>query len=85
MEKTALKDAFSEFKNLKKIDRATMASVLVEVFKAQLAKTYGTADNFDVTINIDKGDCEIIRNLEVVDLVEDPTTQISVEEANKNA
>ena len=84
MEKTALKDAFSEFKNLKKIDRATMASVLVEVFKAQLAKTYGTADNFDVTINIDKGDCEIIRNREVVDVVEDPTTQISVEEANKN-
>lgn len=83
MEKTALKDAFSEFKNLKNIDRATMASVLVEVFKSQLAKTYGTADNFDVTINIDKGDCEIIRNLEVVEVVEDPATQISVEDANK--
>ncbi|MCQ2185710.1 MAG: transcription termination factor NusA [Bacteroidales bacterium] len=84
MEKTALKDAFSEFKNLKNIDRATMASVLEEVFKSQLAKTYGTSDNFDVTINIDKGDCEIIRNLEVVEEVEDPATQISVEEANKN-
>ena len=84
MEKTALKDAFSEFKNLKNIDRATMASVLEEVFKAQLAKTYGTSDNFDVTINIDKGDCEIIRNLEVVEEVEDPATQISVEDANRN-
>lgn len=84
MEKTALKDAFSEFKNLKNIDRATMASVLEEVFKSQLAKTYGTSDNFDVTINIDKGDCEIIRNLEVVEEVEDPATQISVEDANKN-
>lgn len=84
MEKIALKDAFSEFKNLKSIDRPTMVSVLVEVFKAQLAKTYGTSDNFDVTINIDKGDCEIIRNLEVVEEVEDPATQISVEDANKN-
>ncbi len=84
MEKTALKDAFSEFKNLKNIDRATMASVLEDVFKSQLAKTYGTADNFEVTINIDKGDCEIMRYREVVDVVEDPLTQISVEDANKN-
>ena len=82
MEKTALRDAFSEFKNLKNIDRATMASVLEDAFKSQLTKTYGTADNFDVTINIDKGDCEIIQNLEVVEEVEDPVTQISLEEAN---
>ena len=81
MEKTALKDAFSEFKNLKNIDRATMSGVLQDVFKSQLAKTYGTSDNFDVTINIDKGDCQILRNLEVVETVEDPATQISVEEA----
>jgi len=84
MEKTALKDAFSEFKNLKNIDRATMTSVLEEVFKSQLAKTYGGSDNFDVTINIEKGDCEIIRNREVVETVEDPALQISVEEANAN-
>lgn len=84
MEKTALKDAFSEFKNLKNIDRATMASVLEDVFKSQLAKTYGTSDNFDVNINIDKGDCEIIRNREVVETVEDPATQISLEEVNAN-
>lgn len=84
MEKTALRDAFSEFKNLKSIDRPTMVSVLEDVFKAQLAKTYGTSDNFDVNINIDKGDCEIIRNREVVEQVEDPTTQISLEEANSN-
>ena len=83
MEKSALKDAFSEFKNLKNIDRATMASVLEEIFKSQLAKTYGTSDNFDVTINIDKGDCEIMRNRTVVEEVEDSNTQISLAEANK--
>lgn len=84
MEKTALKDAFSEFKNLKNIDRATMSGVLQDVFKSQLAKTYGTADNFEVTINIDKGDCQILRSRKVVETVEDPATEISVEEANKN-
>ena len=80
MEKTELKDAFSEFKNLKNIDRPTMMGVLEDVFRTQLAKTYGTADNFDIIINIDKGDCEIYWNREVVENVEDPNTQIALSE-----
>ena len=83
MEKTGLKDAFSEFKDLKNIDRATMMGVLEDVFRTQLAKTYGSADNFDIIINIDKGDCEIYWNREVVDKVEDPNTQIALSEVNK--
>ena len=83
MEKTELKDAFSEFKDLKNIDRATMMGVLEDVFRTQLAKTYGSADNFDIIINIDKGDCEIYWNREVVDKVEDPNTQIARSEVNK--
>ena len=82
MEKTELKDAFSEFKNLKNIDRPTMMGVLEDVFRTQLAKTYGSSDNFDIIINTDKGDCEIYWNREVVEEVEDPNTQISLEEVN---
>ena len=85
MEKTELKDAFAEFKNLKNIDRPTMMGVLEDVFKTQLAKTYGTSDNFDIIINIDKGDCEIYRNREVVETVEDPNTQIALAEVNKDS
>ncbi len=85
MEKTELKDAFAEFKNLKNIDRPTMMGVLEDVFKTQLAKTYGTSDNFDIIINIDKGDCEIYRNREVVENVEDPDTQIALSEVNKDS
>ena len=85
MEKTELKDAFAEFKNLKNIDRPTMMGVLEDVFKTQLAKTYGTSDNFDIIINIDKGDCEIYRNREVVENVEDPNTQIALAEVNKDS
>ena len=84
MEKTELKDAFSEFKNLKNIDRPTMMGVLEDVFRTQLAKTYGSADNFDIIINIDKGDCEIYWNREVVEKVEDPNTQIALEDVNKD-
>ncbi|MGN0191238.1 MAG: transcription termination factor NusA [Candidatus Cryptobacteroides sp.] len=82
MEKIELKDAFAEFKNQKNIDRPTMMGVLEDVFRTQIAKVYGSADNFDVIINIDKGDCEIYWNREVVEEVEDPNTQISLAEVN---
>ena len=78
MEKIELKDAFAEFKNQKNIDRATMMGVLEDVFRTQITKTYGSADNFDIIINIDKGDCEIYWNREVVEEVEDPNTEIAM-------
>ena len=78
MEKIGLKDAFAEFKNQKNIDRPTMMGVLEDVFRTQITKTYGSADNFDIIINIDKGDCEIYWNREVVEEVEDPNTQIAL-------
>ncbi|MDP3452800.1 MAG: transcription termination factor NusA [Bacteroidales bacterium] len=83
MEGLNLISTFAEFKELKSIDRPTMMSVLEDVFRNQLIKMYGTADNFDIIINIDKGDFEIWRNREVVETVEDPNSQISFEEVSK--
>ncbi len=85
MENLNLTDTFSEFKELKNIDRATMMSVLEDVFRNMLIKKYGTDENFDVIINIDKGDFEIWRNREVVadGEVEDPNLQISLSQAKK--
>ncbi|MGC9470855.1 MAG: transcription termination factor NusA [Bacteroidales bacterium] len=85
MDNLNLIDTFSEFKELKNIDRATMMSVLEDVFRNLLMKKYGTDENFDVIINIDKGDFEIWRNREVVEdsEVEDPNLQISISEAKK--
>ncbi|MBO5876129.1 MAG: transcription termination/antitermination protein NusA [Bacteroidales bacterium] len=80
MEKIELKDAFAEFKNQKNIDRATMMGVLEDVFRTQIIKTYGSADNFDIIINTDKGDCEIYWNREVVEEVEDPNTEIAIDD-----
>ncbi|HHJ10400.1 MAG TPA: transcription termination/antitermination protein NusA [Bacteroidetes bacterium] len=80
-----LSDTFSEFKELKNIDRATMMSVLEDVFRSMLKKKYDTDENFDIIINIDKGDFEIWRNREVVedDRFEDPARQIPLSEAKK--
>jgi transcription termination/antitermination protein NusA len=85
MAQTNLIDTFSEFKELKSIDRATMMSVLEEVFRATLIKIYGTDENYDIIINVDKGDFEIWRNREVVadEDFEDPNTEIPLSEALK--
>jgi transcription termination/antitermination protein NusA len=85
MENVNLIDTFAEFKELKNIDRVTMMSVLEEVFRSVLAKQYGTAENFDIIINIDKGDFEMWRNREVVEDedLEDPALQITLSEAKK--
>ncbi|MDC1106622.1 transcription termination factor NusA [Prolixibacteraceae bacterium] len=85
MDNLNLIDTFSEFKELKNIDRATMMSVLEDVFRSVLQKQFGTDENFDVIINPDKGDLEIFRNREVVENedLEDPNLQISLSEAKK--
>jgi len=78
-------ESFSEFKEFKNIDRATMMSILEEVFRGMVQKRWGTDDNFDVIINIDKGDLEVWRNREIVEdgEVEDENLQIAYADAIK--
>lgn len=85
MENVNLIDTFSEFRELKSIDRATMMSVLEDVFRSLIVKKYGSDENYDVIINVDKGDFEIWRNREVVEDkdLEDENLQISLSEAKK--
>lgn len=85
MENINLIDSFAEFKELKNIDRATMMSVIEDVFRSVLIRQFGTDENFDVIINIDKGDFEIWRNRTVVEdgEIEDPNTQITLTDALK--
>ena len=78
-------ESFSEFKEMKNIDRETMMNVLEEVFRSVMAKKYGTDDNVDVIINVDKGDLELWRNREIVedDALEDENIEIAYSEAVK--
>ena len=75
-------DTFSEFKELKNIDKVTMMGIMEDVFRSSLIKIFGSDDNFDLIINIDKGDFEIWRNRIVVsdEDFEDPNTEITLSE-----
>lgn len=85
MENLNLLETFLEFKELKNIDRPTMMSILEDVFRSTIIKIYGTDENFDIIINIDKGDFEIWRNREVVDngQLTDLAKQVELKEAMK--
>ena len=78
-------DSFSEFKEIKNIDRVTMMRIVEDVFRSTLKRKYGSDENVDVIINPDKGDLEIWLNREIVpdEDFEDEGTQIKYSEALK--
>jgi len=67
MESVNLIESFSEFKEIKNIDRATLMSIIEDVFRNMLIKRYGSDKNFDIIVNPDKGDVEIYKNRVIVD------------------
>src|SRR6478736_3700192 len=78
-------EAFQEFKDAENIDRPTMMKVVEDVFKTLLRKKFGSDDNFDVIVNAEKGDLEIIRRRMIVEdgQVEDPLAQVGYSDAVK--
>lgn len=67
MEGVNLIESFSEFKDIKNIDRATLMSIIEDVFRSMLIKKFGSDKNFDIIVNPDKGDIEIWKNRSIVD------------------
>lgn len=85
MNSLELVESFSEFKELKSIDRQTMQHVLEDVFRAMLKKKFNTDEHIDVIVNIDKGDVQIFLNKEIVadGEVEDSNMEIAYSDAIK--
>jgi N utilization substance protein A len=78
-------DAFQEFKDAENIDRPTMMKVVEDVFKTLLRKKFGSDENFDVIVNAEKGDLEIMRRRTIVEdgQVNDPLTEVAYSDAVK--
>ena len=75
-ETISLIDTVAEFKETKNIDRATLVSVLEESFRSVIAKLFGSDDNYDVSVNPDKGDFEIPTEDEAEESGEEDTEPI---------
>ncbi len=78
-------EAFQEFKDAENIDRPTLMKVVEDVFKTLLRKKFGSDENFDVIVNAEKGDLEIIRRRMIVEDGEviDPLAEVAYSEAAK--
>jgi transcription termination/antitermination protein NusA len=67
MQAVNLIESFADFKDIKNIDRATLMSIIDDVFRNMIIKKYGTDKNFDIIVNPDKGDVEMYKNRTIVD------------------
>lgn len=78
-------EAFQEFKDAENIDRPTLMRVVEDVFKTMLRKKFGSDENFDVIVNAEKGDLEIMRRRMIMDDddVNDPLAEVSFSYAQK--
>ncbi len=67
MDSSILIESFAEFAKFKNIDRPTMMRILEDVFRTMIRKKWTSDENFDIILNVEKGDLEIWRNREIVD------------------
>ncbi len=80
---TEIVESFAQMVRDKGIDKDVLAGILEEIFGLLVRKKYGEEVKYDVVVNMDRGDIEIFLEREIVDVVEDPNLQVSLEEVNR--
>jgi len=83
VDKKLIIDAFAEMAKEKNIDRDLLQGIVEETLSLLVKKKYSNESNFEIIVNMDKGDIEIYLMRTIVENVEDPTLEISLEEANE--
>ena len=76
-------ESFAEMARQKGMDKDVLAGIIEDIFGLLVKKKYGEEARFDVVVNMDRGDIEIYLEREIVEAVEEPATQISIEEVNR--
>lgn len=76
-----LKKAIDQISKDKGIDRGMLIDTLEEAIRASVAKKYGDKLDIEVNFREETGDIEVYQFKVVVDEVEDPDTEIQIEEA----
>ncbi len=76
-------ESFAQMVREKGIDKDVLAGIIEDIFGMLVRKKFGDEAKYDVVVNMDKGDIEIFLEREIVETVEDPNRQISIEEVNR--
>lgn len=80
-DKKMIIEAFTEMAKERNIDRDLLQGILEETLSQLIRKKYGADSNFEIVVNMDKGDIEIYLMKEIVEKVENEQTEISLQEA----
>ncbi len=80
---TEIVESFSQMVREKSLDKDVLAGIIEEIFGLMVKKKYGPDAKSDVVVNMDKGDIEIFLERTIVEEVQDPGTQISIDEMNE--
>lgn len=77
--------SFAEIAHEKGIDRDMLLSILEDVFRTMIRKKYESDEAFEVILNADRGEIQILHVQEVVpaDELTDPVAEITLEDAQK--
>jgi len=78
-------ESFAQMARDKGIDKDILIGIIEDIFGMMVRKKFGPDAKFDVVVNMEKGDIEIYLEKEVVAVVENPATQIELNEANKKS
>ena len=80
---TEIVESFAQMVREKSLDKDVLAGIIEEIFGIMVKKKYGLEAKYDVVVNMDKGDIEIFLERTIVDTVNDPGTEISINEVNE--
>lgn len=80
---TEIVESFAQMVRAKGLDKDVLGGIIEEIFGLMVKKKYGPDANYDVVVNMDKGDIEIFLERTIVEEVEDPGLEISIDEVNE--
>ncbi len=80
---TEIVESFAQMVREKSLDKDVLAGIIEEIFGIMVKKKYGAEAKYEVVVNMDKGDIEIFLERTIVDTVNDPTKEISIDEVNE--
>lgn len=81
--KSEIAQAFSQIVKEKNIDQTLLSKIIEHIILSMIKKRYGTTDNFDIFVHLDKGEIEIYQNKIIVEDVVDENLEVDLETAQR--
>jgi len=76
-------EAFKEITREKNIDKELLGEIIENIFMMMIKKKFGSAESFDVIVNMDKGEIEILQEKLIVDSTPNSISEIDIETVKK--